>query len=784
MDKQYRPEKYEAKIYRLWEKSGFFNPDNLPGEHNDNDHDKDKQQSDNKKNWPKNHSHSYSHSHAAFTVVMPPPNAYDQLHMGHAFEVALQDTLIRYQRMLGKKTLWLPGYDHASIATEINFEKSLNQKGKSKHDLGRQKFFSLVWEFSQKNIERVKGQLKALGASCDFSREKFTLDPPISRQVQQTFLELNKNGLIYQDYRLVNWDPIAQTTLSDLEIEHQEIKGKLYFIKYPLHSNSQLPMANSQFITIATTRPETIFADVAVAVQPADERYQNLIGQKAVIPLLQKPVPIMADQAVDPGFGTGALKITPAHDQLDYEIGQRHNLPKPQILDYQGKLIDVPAQFAGKTPAQARPLVVKALQQAGYLEKITPYQQTLALSERTGAQVEPMLGKQWYIKMAPLAKKAIKAVQAGKIKIIPKRFQKTYFEWLRNIKDWPVSRQLWWGQRLPVWYCGTQNIGQLQMAVHKLKPQKGCGEIIFAVQKPSQCPKCQTAQGLIQDPDVFDTWFSSGQWPFNALGFHWQEEPSPDFKNFFPSQLMAPGYEILFFWVARMVMLSLFAAKNIPFETVYLHGLVRDEKGQKMSRSKGNIIEPLQQAKNYGADALRFGLLYGASPGADQAWSPAHLKGGRNFANKLWNLGRLLRIKQAEAGIKKLEIKEIELESLEKIKLDKEDENFLKKLKNTIKKAKKYMDQLDLSSALTELHNFTWHEFADHYIENYKSQIANRRSRNYRQQKLQVLHIFYFTLLKALHPFLPFVTESIWQELLQPKTKKEMLMIQKYPTTI
>jgi valyl-tRNA synthetase len=764
MEKAYVPQKYEKKIYRLWEKSGFFNPDHAKrGQRNAKRPD----------HLPQKNS-KFEIRNSKFCIIMPPPNAYDRLHMGHAYEVALQDALIRTARMLGKKALWVPGYDHASIATEIKYQKILARKKQTKWDLGREKFIRRIWDFAKENIETVKNQLKALGASCDWSREKFTLDPKISREVQQTFVELYKKKLVYQSKRLAHWDVASQTVLSDLEITYQERQGKLYFLNYGS-------------LTIATTRPETIFADSAVAVHPQDKRYQQLIGKKAVIPLINKKIPIIADSAVDPKFGTGALKITPAHDTLDWEIGQRHNLPALEIIDHYGRLKSVPKDFEGLKTAQARTKAEQALKKAGKLKKQEDYIHPVAVSERTGAVIEPILQDQWYLKMKPLASIALKAFKKGRPEILPERFKKIYANWLENIKDWPVSRQLWWGQRIPVWYCGTQNIGALQKTIHKIPDVPGCGQIIAAIDPPQKCPQCNN-QKLIQDPDIFDTWFSSGQWPFNVLGFHWNRKPEPDFQAFFPTQVMAPGYEILFFWVARMVMLSLFATHKIPFKRVFIHGLVRDQKGRKMSRSLGNIIDPLKEAQNFGSDALRFALLYGASLGADQAWTPAHLIGGRNFANKLWNLGRFIlletrkqKTENRKSGNLILEPQAISLKTLKEFKLDKEDKRFFKVLQNDLHSATECMEKFDLSQALQILHNTIWHKFADQYVETWKAKQQRTNDQQQKRSNLKILQIFYFTLLKALHPFLPFVTESLWQELLKPKTKKEMLMIQKYP---
>jgi len=672
MDKTYNHRGVEERIYALWEKAGYFTPRLDP------------------KKKP-------------FSIIMPPPNANGSLHIGHALFVTIEDILIRFHRMKGEPTLWLPGADHAGILTQVVFERELAKKGKTRNDLGREEFYRQCYEFSQKNKQYMYQQLKRLGASCDWTREKFTLDPEIEKVIMKTFKKLYDDGLIYKGERIINWCPRCSTALSDLEVEYKEQEDNLYYLDYGS-------------LNIATTRPETIFADVAVAVNPEDKRYLSLIGRKAIVPIINKEVPIIADQAVDIDFGSGALKITPGHDLLDWEIGQRHNLSTLVIVDPHGKMTNVPAAFEGLTTSEARKKIAEELKKMKKLTKVEPYKHSVGTCERCGTIIEPLISKQWFIKTEPLAKPAIEAVRSGKIKIIPKRFEKIYFSWMENIRDWCISRQIWWGYKIPI-------------------------------------------EG---EEDTLDTWFSSAQWPFATLKAHSQE----DFNYFYPTTVMETGYEILFFWVARMIMLGLYVTGEVPFKTVYLHGLVRDAFGQKMSKSKGNVIDPLEVADKYGADAVRFALIWGTSPGHDQNLGEDKIRGMRNFTNKVWNIGRFI--------ILNLKGKKVPFYQENMKGLTKEDQQVLNDLNHSIKDVTQNLDNFRLAQAAEEVYEFLWHRFADKYIESAKKRIAEEDL-----TVLAVLRHVYLNCLKLLHPFMPFITEELWQ-----KFKKEPLIISPWPKLI
>jgi valyl-tRNA synthetase len=726
MDKRYQSDQ-EPEIYKLWEKSGAFSP---------------------------------SPEGEPFTIIMPPPNANGQLHIGHALFVTLEDIMIRYQRMRGKAALWLPGADHASIASQVSFEKKLAEKGKTRFDLGREKFFQACYQFTQDNKKMMYQQLKRLGSSCDWTREKFTLDPKISRQVQEAFVRLYQDNLVVRDEKLVNWCPRCMTVLSELELEYHEQTDPLYYIKYGP-------------FTLATVRPETKHGDTAVAVNPKDRRYKKWVGKEIEIEDVLGParLKVITDKAVDPEFGTGVVKVTPAHDPVDWEIGQKHNLEVRRVINFDGKLNEKAGKYQGLTVAEARKVIVKDLKEKGLIEKVDPsYSHRVAHCERCGAAIEPMVSLQWFILTKPLAKQAIKAVRSKKIKIVPKRFEKIYFQWLENIRDWPVARQLWFGQQLPVWYCGTKTMSELQKTMNRISEKRGCGEIIFSIDKPKKCPQCGN-QDLIQDPDVFDTWFSSGQWPYTTLGFQWKPQArdkgqktnaqNPDFERFYPTDVMETAYDILFFWVARMIMLGLYTTKEIPFHTVYLHGLVRDAKGQKMSKSRGNVINPLPVSDSFGADALRMALIVGTSPGNDSSVSYEKIKGYRNFANKIWNAARFVRgSKQARSQVSSGPIHS-------------DDQKMLTELKKTVTSVTKDMDRYRFSPAGETIYHFFWHFFCDWYIETIKDRV---------EEAFPYLTTVLTTCLRLLHPFMPFVTESIWQEfhqnnLLPTSLKNHSLLI-------
>ncbi|MCL5095622.1 MAG: valine--tRNA ligase [Patescibacteria group bacterium] len=671
MDKTYNHQGVEERIYSLWEQGGYFTP-----------------KIDQKKK--------------PFSIIMPPPNANGPLHVGHAMFVTIQDILVRFHRMLGEPTLWLPGADHAGILTQVVFERELKKQGKTRYDLGREEFYKQCYEFSQKNKVYMYSQLKRLGASCDWTREKFTLDPQIEKIVLETFKKLNQDGLIYQGERIINWCPRCATALSDLEVEYEEQLGRLYFISYGS-------------LVIATTRPETMLADVAVAVNPKDKRYQHLIGKEALLPLLDKKLPILADDSVDPQFGTGALKITPGHDLLDWEIGQRHRLPAPVVIDDKGKMINVPRRFLGLPVEEAREKVVGELDHLRVLVRAEPYKHSVAVCERCRTTIEPIISLQWFIKTKTLAQPAIKAVKSGEIKIVPKSFEKTYFQWMENIKDWCISRQIWWGYKIPL--SGSE--------------------------------------------DTLDTWFSSGQWPFATLMANSKE----DFDYFYPTTMMETGYDILFFWVARMIMLGLYRTNKVPFQTVYLHGLVRDASGQKMSKNKGNVLDPLVVSDKYGADAVRFALIWGTAAGHDLNLGEEKIRGMRNFSNKLWNIGRFLKL--FTEG-KKIPTFKPKMEGLKD-----EDKKILKDLEELIKKVTENLEKFQMALAAQALYEFLWHRLADQYLESSK-----KRTNNGDFIALSVLEHAYLTSLQLLHPFMPFITEEIWQ-----KFQKKPLIIEPWPKT-
>lgn len=713
MEKTYQPQKVEKKIYAFWEKGGFFNP------------------KINKKKKP-------------FTIIMPPPNANAPIHVGFGVNVSVEDLMIRYHRMNGQPTLWLPGADHAGILTQVVYERKLAEKGKNRHNLGRKKFFKEVMKFTLNNKKIMQAQIKALGASCDWTRDCFTLDPKFDEPIYTLFKKLFNDGLIYRNERMVNWCPRCQTALSELEVIHKETQSKLWYLRYPFKSE------NKKFITVATTRPETMLGDTAVAVNPKDKRYQNLIGKSVILPLMNRQIPIIAEKVVDSEFGTGAVKVTPAHDPIDFAIGQKHNLSSIKVIDFDGKMTRETKKYVGLTVKEARKKVLADLKKQNLLEKEESYSHSVGHCERCKTIIEPLISKQWFIKISPLAKPAIKAVKEGKIKIMPRRFEKVYFNWMENIRDWCISRQLWWGHQLPVWYCGSQNLSPLQKQMNKISETKGCGEIIVSIKPPQKCPQCNNSK-LIRDPDTLDTWFSSGQWPFNTLGWPKKTE---DLQHFYPTSVMETGYEILFFWVARMIMLGIYATEKIPFETVYLHGLVRDAFGQKMSKSRGNVIDPIPMTKKYGADALRMALIIGNAPGTDSSLSENKIKGMRNFANKIWNASRFVLAYNGK---------------INKSKQNQDDKWILTELDKTIKKTTNLINRYRFDLAAEEIYHFFWHTFCDQYIE------MSKKRRDETQPIL--LHVLE-TSLKLLHPFMPFITEEIYQRL--PKHDKA-LIIEKWP---
>lgn len=719
-NKPYNPQEVEEKIYKLWEESGFFNPDNLPAS-------------------------------KPFSIIMPPPNANGSLHFGHALFIALEDLMIRYRRMQGKKTLWLPGADHAGFETQVVFDKKLEKEGRNRFEIPRDQLWQEMWDFTQANKKTMEGQLRRLGASCDWSREKFTLDPDIISKTQDAFIQMYNDGLIYRGHRLVNWCPKHQTGLSDLETKYEERVDPLYYIKYG-------PIA------LATVRLETIFGDTAVAVNPKDKRYKNLVGKEIEVDLLlaKKKLPVIADDAVDSNFGTGIVKITPAHDPADYEIWQRHKnkIQGPiEVVNKFGKMElisrfpgnNLAKEFHGMKVHDARKLVAHEMERKGLIEKIDHnYKHSVAVCYKCGNILEPRLMPQWFVKMKPLAKPAIEAAQKGKLIFIPARFKKIYLRWLKNIRDWNISRQIIWGIRIPAWFCE-------------------CGKIIVQKEKPVKCAKC-SGNKIKQDSDVFDTWFSSGQWPFLALGFSNTKKlkrlnTESDYETYYPTNVMETGCDILFFWVARMIMLGIYRTGEIPFKYVYLHGLIRDKDKQKMSKSKGNVIDPLGIAGIYGSDAVRMSLIAGAAAGNDPIVSEDKIKGYRNFATKIWNINRFI-LMSYDPRFEKI-----------KPKLTEEDRKNLKTLKTVHKKITGNIEAFKFHIAAYDIYHYIWHTFADKILENSKPRL---RSENIIERAAAFktnLEIFSASL-KLLHPFMPFITEKIWQSL--PIKNKKLLMIEKW----
>ena len=714
--KAYQPSNVEQKWYKYWLEKGYFTPRKNP------------------KKQP-------------FVIIMPPPNITGQLHIGHALTVTVEDIMVRWHRMMGEPTLWLPGVDHAGIATQMVVEKDLAKEGKTRAGLGRKIFVDTVWEWANKYRHRILVQHQRLGASCDWSRETFTLDDAPCKAVRATFVNLYKKGLIYRGERIINWCPRCLTAISDLEVDYKELQGNLYHLRYPLEG------AKGKYVTVATTRPETMLGDTAVAVNPADERYKDIIGKRLVLPLVGRKIPIVADEAVDKEFGSGAVKVTPSHDPTDFDIAQRHNLPLITILDNNACLNENAGAYCGLSCNEGRKKVIEDLEKEGLLLKVEPYNHSVGHCHRCAILIEPIASRQWFVKTEPLAKPAIEAVKNGSINIIPRHFTKVYLNWMENIKDWCISRQLWWGHRIPVWYCR-------------------CGEVIVDIKDPTICPKC-ASQKLEQDPDVLDTWFSSGLWPHSTLG--WPDDENGDLDYFYPTAVMETAYDILFFWVARMIMLGIENTGKIPFHTVYLHGLIRDEKGIKMSKTKGNVIDPLDVIDKYGTDALRFALLVGNTSGNDAKLSIAKLEAGRNFANKLWNATRFVLGKIGEEGVP------LEMDA-DKLKL--EDFWIISRLNSTIKNVTRLMEEYQFGEAQRQIHEFIWGDFCDWYIELAKVRLRGKNAAT-------VIFVLMFALdksLRLLHPYMPFVTEELWQQMAAclPKgaLREKSIMISAYPKAV
>ena len=692
----------EERLYNWWEQQGYFKP----------------------KNQPQNES--FDPNVPTYVIAIPPPNVTGELHLGHAMFVAMEDLMIRYHRMCGLSTLWVPGSDHAGIATQLQVEKSLSAEGTNREEIGRTKFLERVWDWKHEYGSKITNQLRRLGASCDWDRERFTLDDGLSLAVREAFVRLYSKGLIYRGPRLINWSPGLKTAVSDLEVEYSQEPGTLYYFKYPLKDSDE-------YIPVATTRPETILGDTAVAVHPEDKRYQHFVGKTALVPIIEREIPVIADEYVDQDFGTGALKITPGHDPNDYEIGQRHNLPVISVLDRSANVTEVGGPYVGLDRFEARKQIWSDMNDANLTDREEPHMLNVPRTQRGGEIVEPMISTQWFVSMQPLAEAALKAVKEGHIVITPARFEKTYSNWLENIRDWCISRQLWWGHRLPVWYAPD---GSLFCAHNEEEAYKQAIE------------KLGKEITLKQDEDVLDTWFSSGLWPFSTLG--WPEE-TDDLKYFYPTTMLETGYDILFFWVARMIMMGIEFTGQVPFKQVYLHGLVRDEQGRKMSKTLGNVIDPLQVMDEYGTDALRFTLLTGSTPGNDMNLSIERVKANRNFANKIWNAARYV-IGKIDAIPHNDSHNELSLADLW----------ILARLEETCETCTRLLKQHQYSQAGTTAYEFIWGEYADWYIEISKLQLADP---NTTEATLRILVDVLDKTLRLLHPFIPFITEEIWQQL-------------------
>lgn len=702
----YDPKKVEEKWYRFWEEHHFF-------------HDEVKKEKE------------------SFSIVMPPPNVTGQLHMGHALDNTMQDILTRWRRMQGYNTLWLPGTDHAGIATQARVEENLAQNNISKYDLGREKFLDKVWEWKEHYHDRIAKQLRLLGSSCDWERERFTMDEGCSKAVQEVFVKLYEKGLIYRGSYIINWCPKCQTTISDIEVEHKEKEGKLYYLKYPVKDSET-------FITIATTRPETMLGDTAVAVHPEDERFRDLIGLTLILPIVNREIPIIADEYVDPSFGTGAVKITPAHDPNDFEVGMRHKLSQITVIDKEARMTAEAGKYQGMDRYQCRMKIIEDLTSGGFLEKIEEHPHAVGECYRCDTVIEPLISPQWFVKMEPLAKPAIQAALDGQIRFVPERFTKIYLGWLEHIRDWCISRQLWWGHRIPVWYC------------------QDCGEVICSKDAPKSCPKCGSSK-LEQDPDVLDTWFSSALWPFSTLG--WPEK-TEELAHFYPTSVLVTGRDIIFFWVARMIFMGLEFMKEEPFKEVFIHGLVLDSLGRKMSKSLGNGVDPLEIIDKYGADTLRFMLITGNTPGNDLRFQEERLEAARNFANKIWNASRFVLMNLADYQPGESEVQ-----------LNPADKWILERYRTTTIDVTRFLEKYELGEAARTLYDFIWNEFCDWYIELAKLRLYKETGGEKYTAQYVLTHVL-GGMMQLLHPFMPFITEEIWQHL---PGEKGSVMLSSWP---
>ncbi|NLX83332.1 MAG: valine--tRNA ligase [Clostridiales bacterium] len=708
MEKTFQPQEKEQQIYQEWERSGAFTAQRVEGK-------------------------------KPYTIVMPPPNITGQLHMGHAVDVTIQDILIRFHRMLGDPTLWLPGTDHASIATENRIVEQMRKEGLTKEGIGREAFLERAWEWKEKYGGQITQQLRRMGASCDWSRERFTMDAGCSRAVSEVFVKLFEQGLIYRGERIINWCPVCRTALSDIEVEYEEQHAHLWYIRYPAEDGGE-------GVVVATTRPETMLGDTGVAVNPEDKRYLHLIGKKLMLPLAGRVLPVVADAYVDPEFGTGAVKMTPAHDPNDFEISKRHNLAILRVMNDDGTMNEAAgADYQGLSAMDCRKLVLQRLKEQGYLVNTQDYTHSVGSCSRCHTTVEPLISEQWFLEMAPLAKPAIEAVREGQITFYPDRFAKTYFNWMENIRDWCISRQLWWGHRIPAWYCQT------------------CEKVIVAREAPDTCPDCGSIR-LHQDEDVLDTWFSSALWPFSTLGWPDQTE---DLQYFYPTSTLATGYDIIFFWVARMIFSGIAHMGQVPFDTVLIHGIVRDEQGRKMSKSLGNGVDPLELIETYGADALRFSLVLGVAPGADMRVSSERSEAARNFANKVWNASRfvLMNLDGVPGAIEP--------------KLLRTPEKWiLSRLNQAIRQVTNHLKGNDLGLAAQTIYDFAWNEFCDWFIELSKGDLFDGTPER-KAQARAVLYQVLSAVLRLLHPFMPFLTEMIYKQL--PGHEQDSCMLSPWP---
>ena len=706
LPKTYSPGDFEDKIYAEWCEKGYFTP-------------------------------TIDHSKPSFTIVIPPPNITGQLHMGHALDNTLQDILIRYKRMAGFCTLWLPGTDHASIATEAKIVEAMRKEGITKEQLGRDGFLERAWAWKEQYGGRIISQLKKMGSSCDWSRERFTMDEGCSEAVKTVFVKLYDKGLIYRGNRIINWCPKCLTSISDAEVEYEDQAGHFWHIRYPFKDGSG-------YLEVATTRPETLLGDTAVAVNPNDERYKDMVGKMLILPLVGREIPVIADDYVEADFGTGCVKITPAHDPNDFEVGARHNLPVINVMTDDAKITEDYPAYAGMDRFVARKQIVKDLEAGGFLIKVDNYAHNVGTCYRCSSTIEPRVSLQWFVKMEPLAKPAIDAVRGGDIRFVPERFEKNYFHWMENIRDWCISRQLWWGHRIPAFYCDD------------------CGETVVTKESSAVCPKC--GKPMRQDPDTLDTWFSSALWPFSTLG--WPAE-TEDLAYFYPTNTLVTGYDIITFWVSRMIFSALAYTDKAPFDTVLIHGLVRDAQGRKMSKSLGNGIDPLEIIDKYGADALRFALATGNSPGNDMRFSDEKIEAARNFANKLWNASRFVRMN--------LTIDSVKLPAEDALAT--EDKWILTELHKTIEGVRANLDKYELGIALSTLYDFIWDIFCDWYIELAKTRLSDKESAGNEVCQNVIAYVLIQTL-KLLHPFMPFITEEIYQSL---PHDSESIMISAYP---